>query len=87
MIPLAWLSHDLVLMLLPTSAGALMAQWKGPYPVLHKTSSVNYLIDMHDTQKQERMFNVNMLKKWNTPSGDSYWADTDNEDDQEDIPE
>ena len=34
---------DLVLVLLPTSAGSLTAQWKGPYPVLHKIGSVNYL--------------------------------------------
>ena len=43
---------DLVLVLLPTSAGSLTAQWKGPYPVLHKIGSVNYLVDMQDTRKR-----------------------------------
>ena len=58
---------DLVLVLLPTSAGSLTAQWQGPYPVLQRIGSVNYLVDMHDTRKRERTFHVNMLKKWNTP--------------------
>ena len=79
---------DFVLVLLPTSAGSLTAQWKGPYPVLHKTSSVNYLVDMHDTRKRERTFHVNMLKKWNTPTCGNYWADAGGEDwSEEDIPE
>ena len=39
---------DLVLVLLPTSAGSLTAQWQGPYPVLHRIGSVKYLVDMHD---------------------------------------
>ena len=37
---------DLVLVLLPTLAGALTAQWKGPYPVLQKIGAVNYVVDM-----------------------------------------
>ena len=68
---------DLVLVLLPTSAGSLTAQWQGPYPVLHRIGSVNYLVDMHDTRKRERTFHVNMLKKWNTPTYGNYWAEAD----------
>ena len=78
----------LVLVLLPISAGSLTMQWKGPYPVLHKTSSVNYLVDMHNTRKRERTFHVNMLKKWNTPTCGNYWADAGGEDwSEEGIPE
>lgn len=59
---------DLVLVLSPTSGSSLEAHWKGTYPVLHKASAVNYVVDMHDTRKRERRtFHINMLKKWNTP--------------------
>ena len=81
---------DLVLVLLPTSAGSLTSQWQGPYPVLHRIGSVNYLVDMHDTRKHERTFHVNMLKKWNTPTYGNYWAEADGEDwteEEEEIPE
>ena len=79
---------DLVLVLLPTSSSSLTAQWKGPYPVLHKASSVNYVVDMHDTRKRERTFHINMLKKWNTPTYGNYWADVDDgESSEDDIPE
>ncbi|KAL5489210.1 hypothetical protein EMCRGX_G018277 [Ephydatia muelleri] len=81
---------DLVLVLLPTSAGSLTSQWQGPYPVLHRIGSVNYLVDMHDTRKRERTFHVNMLKKWNTPTYGNYWAEADGEDwteEEEEIPE
>ena len=43
-------TDDLVMVLLPTSDGALTAQWKGPYPVLQKTGSVNYVVDMKGTR-------------------------------------
>lgn len=47
-----------------------------------------YLVDMHDTRKQERTFHVNMLKKWNTPTCGNYWADAGGEDwSEEDDPE
>ena len=79
---------DLVLVLLPTSSSSLTAQWKGPYPVLHKASSVNYVVDMHDTRKRERTFHINMLKKWNTPTYGNYWTDVDDEaSSEDDIPE
>eukprot|EP00731_Ephydatia_muelleri_P034076 Em0046g19a len=51
-------------------------------------SSVNYVVDMHDTRKRERTFHINMLKKWNTPTYGNYWADVDDEESSEDdIPE
>ena len=79
---------DLVLVLRPTSGSSLTAQWKGPYPVLHRTSSVNYVVDMHDTRKRERTFHINRLKKWNTPIYGNYWADVESaEDSVDDIPD
>ena len=73
-----------MLVVLPTSSSSLTAQWKGPYPVLHKASSVNYVVDMHDTRKRERTFHINMLKKWNTPTYGNYWTDVDDEASSED---
>ena len=43
----------LVLVLSPTSAGALTAQWKRPYPVLQKIGALNYIVDMHGSRKWE----------------------------------
>ena len=63
-----------MLVLLPTSAGSLTAQWQGPYPVLHRIGTENYLVDMHDTRKRERTFHVNMLKKWNNPTYGNLWG-------------
>ncbi|KAL5516317.1 hypothetical protein EMCRGX_G001610 [Ephydatia muelleri] len=68
------------------SEGPKKAEGLGPYPVLHRIGSVNYLVDMHDTRKRERTFHVNMLKKWNG----NYWAEADGEDwteEEEEIPE
>ena len=81
---------DLVMVLLPTSEGVLTAQWKGPYPVLQNTGSVNYVVDMKDTRKRERTFHVNMLKKWNTAMENIHFAaegEEGEEAEEEDIPE
>ena len=81
---------DLVMVLLPTSEGALTAQWKGPYPILQKIGSVNYMIDMRGTRKRESTFHVNMLKKWNTAVENVHFAaerDEGEETEEEDIPE
>ena len=56
------------LVLLPTSAGSLTAQWKGPFPVLHKTSGVNYM----GIWKWEQTFHINIMKKWNTLTCGNY---------------
>eukprot|EP00731_Ephydatia_muelleri_P000784 Em0001g784a len=45
---------DLVLVLLPTSAGALTAQWKGPYPILQKIGAANYVVDIHCSRHVSR---------------------------------
>ena len=75
-------------MLLPTTASSLTTKRKGPYPVLQKVSSVNYVIDMHDTRKRERTFHVNMMKKWNTSQGNAFWSDECSKanGDEEDVP-
>lgn len=62
---------DLVLVLLTTTASSQTAKWKGPNPVLQKVTNVNYVIDMDDTRKMERTFNVNTMK-WNTPRANAF---------------
>ena len=59
---------DQVLVLLPTDANKLLARWQGPYRVLHRVGTVNYLVDMHDRRKRKRVLHVNMLRKWHTPT-------------------
>lgn len=78
------------MVVLPTSVGALTAQWKGPYPILQKTGSVSYVVDMRGTRKRERTFHVNMLKKWNTATENVHFAaerEEGEETEEEDIPE
>lgn len=63
---------DKVLVLLPTSASKLTAQWQGPYHVVKPIGRVNYLVEMSDK------------KNWNLPAtfqrmeqkatGPSYWS-------------
>ena len=50
-----------VLLLLPTKANKLLLQWRGPYQVIEKMSSVNYSIQVGSKQKT---FHVNMLKPY-----------------------
>lgn len=76
-------------MLLPTSSNKLLAQWQGPYCVLHKTGKVNYEIDMEDKKKRRKIFHVNMLKKWYPSEATSFWAVEEAEsdlDEEESIP-
>ena len=53
---------DLVLVLLPTSTNKLLAQWQGPYQIVTRMGKLNYMLDMHDRRKRQRVFHVNMLK-------------------------
>ena len=51
---------DEVLLLLPTTANKLLAQWKGPYPI-KKSKHPDYIIEVRG---QEKLFHANMLKKY-----------------------
>ena len=64
-----------VLVLLPTETSKLLAQWHGPYPVLRRLGPVNYEVDMYDKRKRQRIFHINMLRKWHTPSTASLLAE------------
>ena len=60
--------EDNVLVLLPSSTNKLLAKWQGPYPVKKVISPVTYEVDMFDHKKRRRVFHINMLRKWNTPT-------------------
>ena len=55
---------DHVLVLLPTSSSKLLAQWQRPYTVSRRMGAVNYLVNMNDRKKSQRVFHVNMLRKY-----------------------
>ena len=57
---------DEVLVLLPTTAAKLTAQWQGPYTVVEQVGKVNYKLKMPDRRKKTAVFHVNMLQKWHT---------------------
>ena len=74
------------MVLLPTETSKLLAQWHGPYPVLRRLSAVNYEVDMYDKKKRRRIFHINMLRKWHTPSAASLLAEDVSADLQDEIP-
>ena len=73
-------------MLLPTDTSKLLAQWHGPYPILRRLSPVNYEVDMYDKKKRRRIFHINMLRKWHTPSAVSMLAEDLSAEPQDEIP-
>lgn len=65
---------DQVLVLLPTSTNKLLAEWQGPYSITRRVGEVNYEVLMTDRRKQKRIFHINMLREWHTPTAISCWA-------------
>ena len=55
---------DDVLVLVPTSASKLFAQWQGPYKVVKKVGRVNYEISMPGRRKHKWVLHVNLLRRW-----------------------
>ena len=53
-----------VLMLLPTESNKMKTQWQGQYYIVRKVELVDYVVDMVDRQKRNRIFHINMLQKW-----------------------
>ena len=77
---------DQVLVLLPTSSHKLLAEWQGPYAVTKRVGKVDYEVRMTDRRKPNRVFHVNMLREWHSPSGTSCWAEEiPNGDDSDEI--
>jgi len=79
---------DQVLVLLPTTTNKLMAEWQGPYRITKRVGEVDYQIYMHDRRKKNRLFHVNMLRKWCVPepAASAHFCDEVVGTDEDDIP-
>lgn len=55
---------DQVLLLLPIPGNCLQSKFSGPYKVLKKLNSVDYLIHTPDRKKTKRVCHVNMIKPY-----------------------
>ena len=66
---------DQVLVLLPTSTNKLLAEWQGPYTITRRIGKVNYEVPMPNRRKRHKIFYVNMLREWNSPTALSCWAE------------
>ncbi|KAJ8351713.1 hypothetical protein SKAU_G00231890 [Synaphobranchus kaupii] len=55
---------DRVLMLVPTMECKFLAKWHGPYEVIEKVGEVNYRIRQPGRRPPEKVYHVNLLKKW-----------------------
>ena len=77
---------DYVLVRMPTSPSKLAAQWQGPYRIVGAVGKVNYRVYMHDRRKRERIFHVNMLQKWHSPSAALLSQEVETDSDNDDIP-
>ena len=78
--------NDQVLVLLPTSASKLSAQWQGPYRIVERRGKVNYLVHMEDHRKKRRVFHVNMLRQWHPPVSTFQAQEVSDSSEEEDIP-
>lgn len=86
---------DQVLILLPTSSNKLLAEWRGPYPVLRKAmapypvlrkvSDVTYEVRITDGRRRNCIFHVNMLREWRSPSAASFLAEEVRDEIREDV--
>ncbi len=45
------------------------------YSIIKLVGKVTYEVDMHDRRKRKRVFHVNMLKKWETPTDVAMFND------------
>ena len=52
-----------VVVLLPTSASKLLAQWQGPYKIVQKVGRLNYKVDGNNKKKRKQVLHVNLLWK------------------------
>ena len=66
-----------VLVLLPSSTLKLLAQWHGSYDVVKRVGKVTYQVDMADKKKRRRIYNINLLRKWNESVSTNYFTERD----------
>ena len=57
-----------VLVLTPTFTDKLTDQWTGPYTVVAKLNDVTYKICTPERRKKTRLFHINSMKEWTSPT-------------------
>ena len=53
-----------VLLLLPSSANKLLAQWQGPYTISLRIGPVTYEVSHPEKGKNHQTYHINLLKHW-----------------------
>ena len=59
---------DQVLVMSPTPTSKLADQWAGPYTIMEKMNAVTYRVHTPDRRKKSRLYHVNGIKLWNSPT-------------------
>ena len=59
---------DQVLVFSPSETDTFRAQWSGPYTVEGVVSDVTYRVSTPDRRKKSRLYHINSLKPWTTPT-------------------
>ncbi|MGL4351520.1 MAG: hypothetical protein ACRCT2_13310 [Plesiomonas shigelloides] len=61
-----------VLVLVPAATSKFLATWKGPYSVIEKVGPVTYRLRQPGRRKEEKVYHINLLKRWIAPRGNSW---------------
>lgn len=78
---------ELVLILLPTSTNKLVAKWMGPYPITERLGKTTYRVRTGSGAKGIRVFHINMMSRWESPSAVCLLAQEDDDlEKDEDFP-
>lgn len=76
---------DEVLVLLPTRTEKLLTKWKGPFKITRRVGKVNYQVEIPGPNPRQKLFHVNMIKKWHPPADLYYHAVTEDPEDELDV--
>lgn len=57
-----------MLLLVPCSSCKFLVRWQGPYTVLERKVPVNYRLQQPGKRAEEKLYHVNLLKKWVEPA-------------------
>ena len=80
---------DQVLILLPTTANKLAAEWQGPYRIIKRVGEVDSVVYMHDRRNEEAALPCkHAIWKWQVhePTDTGYWCEEVLETSEEDLP-
>jgi len=59
---------DFVLAVEPRRQSKLEVEWNGPFQILEKKSDTTYVLDTGKSKHSSKIFHINGLKPWNTPT-------------------